>query len=428
MKLGVVGCGYVGLVTGTCFSDYGNHVTCYDIDEDKIRSLQDDTLPLYEPGLKDRFLRSKEAGRLSFTSDISQLEDKDVIFITVGTPSKPNGEANIQYVKDAAKDLCDVVDEETVIVIKSTVPVGTGERVERLMNDRLDFDIDVVSNPEFLREGSAVKDFRTPDRIIIGGEDEALETLEQLYQPIVRTQTPLMKTSRKNSELIKYASNAMLATRISFMNELSRLCDKDMDIKEVAKGMGLDDRIGPRFLQAGVGYGGSCFPKDVKAVSYMLEERGHHSELFRGVNHINEMQKKKVVPYIENVLDGLEGNNVGIWGCTFKPKTDDIRNAPSITIIKNILKSYCNVTVYDPEGLENLRQRFGDRIGYGDTMYEVAEEADALLLLTEWDAFRNTDFEKVYDSMKQPVLFDGRNIYDKERMKTLGFRYHGIGR
>mgnify|MGYP006281254685 CR=1 FL=1 len=428
MKLGVVGCGYVGLVTGTCFSDYGNNVTCYDIDEEKITSLQDGNLPLYEPGLKDRFLRSKKAGRLSFTSDISQLEDKDVIFITVGTPSKPNGEANIQYVKDAAKDLCDVVDEETVIVIKSTVPVGTGERVERLMNDRLHFDIDVVSNPEFLREGSAVKDFRTPDRIIIGGEDEALETLEQLYQPIVRTQTPLMKTSRKNSELIKYASNAMLATRISFMNELSRLCDEDMDIKEVAKGMGLDDRIGPRFLQAGVGYGGSCFPKDVKAVSYMLEERGHHSELFRGVNHINEMQKKKVVPYIENVLDGLEEKNVGIWGCTFKPKTDDIRNAPSITIIKNLLKSYCNVTVYDPEGLENLRQRFGDRIGYGDTMYEVAEEADALLLLTEWDAFRNTDFEKVYDSMKQPVLFDGRNIYDKERMKTLGFRYHGIGR
>ncbi len=434
MKIGIIGTGYVGLVSGACFANLGNEVVCFDIDKEKIRVLNEGVVHFYEPGLKELTQRNLELGRLSFSSEEEDVIDTKVIFVCVGTPPKKNGEADLTQVESVARMLGKHLRKETLIVIKSTVPVGTSKHVKRLikkeLNDRgVKVWFDVISNPEFLREGAAVKDFQLPDRIVIGSENKkSSELLSELYKPLVRADKPFLFTNTKTAELIKYASNAMLATRISFMNELSHLCtDYDADIKVVAKAMGLDDRIGPRFLQAGVGYGGSCFPKDVRALSQMLEQKGHPSPLLRAVDYINERQKRVVVQKLKKALSSLDGKKIGVWGLSFKPKTDDVREAPSLAVISDLLKEYASVSVYDPEAMPNFKKEY-PFIHYASSSYEAIKDADALVLLTEWDEFRSLDFEKVKSLMKNPVLIDGRNIYNREDMESKGFIYHGIGR
>ncbi len=428
MKIGVVGTGYVGLVTGTCFADLGNEVICYDIDTNKIKSLNKAKVHFYEPGLRELVERNLHLKRLFFTNDSESLFEADIIFICVGTPMKFNGEADLSQVESVA-ELLKGIKKDTLIVIKSTVPVGTCKHVKRIIKGSVkDVWFDVASNPEFLREGAAVKDFQVPDRIVIGVEQKKSEDLlKNLYKPLSRTDKPIITTDTKTSELIKYASNAMLATRISFMNELSNLTsDLGADIKTVAKAMGLDDRIGPRFLQAGAGYGGSCFPKDVRALSHMIEQRGHPSPLLKAVDYINERQKMSVVQKLKAFMD-LDGKKVAIWGLSFKPKTDDIREAVSHTVVSDLLKEYARVSVYDPEAMPNFKKQHKN-IEYAASSYEAVKDADALILLTEWDEFRSPDFERVRKLMKDHVLVDGRNIYNPDSLKKQGFKYIGMGR
>jgi len=436
MKLLFIGSGYVGLVSGTCFADLGNDVVCLDVVEDKIKKLSQGIIPIYEPGLRDLVEQNLKHGRLKFTIDAeSAVKEAEIIFLCVGTPPKANGEADMSYIYSAAESIGKFINDYKVIVNKSTVPVGTAEKVKRIIEDELKkrrkkIPFDVVSNPEFLKEGAAVKDFQNPDRIIIGSTSEkAREVLARLYKPMSRLNKPMMFTSEKNAELIKYASNAMLATRISFMNEMSFLCEEvGADIKEVAKGMGLDTRIGSRFLQAGCGYGGSCFPKDVKAMAHMLEQYGFSSNLMRTVDYINERQKRSIVPKLKKFLPKLEGKTIAIWGISFKPRTDDIREAPSLTVIDQLLKEYASVRAYDPEGSENAKAVFKSGVTFASTAYEAAEGADAIIILTEWDEFREPDFKKIKKIMKQHIIIDGRNIYDPAEMKQLGFKYIGVGR
>ena len=429
MKITVIGTGYVGLVTGTCFSDLGNEVYCYDINEEKIKTLNKGTVPFYEQGLKELMDRNTKLNRLKFTTDEKVIGEAEVVFICVGTPPKKDGEADLTQIEAVAKTISKNLSEGAVVVIKSTVPAGTGDLVKRIIKKGTDKKFYVASNPEFLREGAAVKDFQLPDRVVIGVDSKkAKEVLELLYKPLSRADKPLLVTNIKTSELIKYASNAMLATRISFMNEISYLCEEHgADIKEVAKGMGLDNRIGPRFLQAGAGYGGSCFPKDVRALSQMLEQKGHPSNLLRSVDYINERQKKSVVTRLKKLIGELEGKTIAIWGLSFKPKTDDIRESTALTVVNNLLKEYAIVKVYDPEAMDNFRKEYSD-IKYCKDAYETVEDADALLLLTEWDEFRSPDFDRIKKLMKKPVLLDGRNIYSTSFMKEKGFIYKGIGR
>jgi len=436
MKLLCIGSGYVGLVSGTCFADLGNDVVCLDIDEKKVESLRKGIIPIYEPGLKELAERNIKLGRLRFTTDYeAAVKEADIIFICVGTPPKANGEADMSYTYSAAENIGKFIDSYKIILDKSTVPVGTAEKVRRIINDELKkrnkkVEFDVASNPEFLREGAAVKDFQNPDRVIIGvASEKAKEILAKLYKPISRTDKPILFTTEKNAELIKYASNAMLSTRISFMNELSQLCEQmGADIKVIAKGMGLDTRIGPRFLQAGCGYGGSCFPKDVKALAQMLEQHGLTSNLMRTVDYINERQKRSLIPKLKKFLPELEGKTIAIWGLAFKPRTDDIRESPSLTVIDQLLKDYAKVKAYDPEAMENAKQLFKSGVEFAKTAYDALEGADALIILTEWDEFREPDFEKMKKIMKQPIIIDGRNIYENEEMKKLGFTYKGVGR
>ena len=431
-----MGSGYVGLVSGTCFADLGNDVVCLDIDKSKVNALSKAIIPIYEPGLKELAERNLKQGRLKFTADADKaIEQAEIIFICVGTPPKSNGEADMSYVYKAAEDIGRHIDDYKIIITKSTVPVGTAEKINRIIRGELkkrkkEIEFDVVSNPEFLREGAAVKDFQNPDRIIIGASSEkAKEILSKLYRPIARATKPIMFTTEKNAELIKYASNAMLATRISFMNELSHLCEEiGADIKAVAKGMGLDTRIGPRFLQAGCGYGGSCFPKDVKAIAQILEQYGFTSNLLRTVDYINERQKKSLVPKLKRFISKLEGKTIAIWGLSFKPRTDDIREAPSLTVIDQLLKEYAKIRVYDPEAIENAKKHFKKGVIFAKNAYDALKEADALIILTEWDEFREPDFEKIKQLMKQPIIIDGRNIYDPAEMEKLGFKYKSVGR
>lgn len=436
MKLLFIGSGYVGLVSGTCFADLGNEVTGLDVVEEKVNKLNQGIVPIYEPGLRDLVEQNLKRGRLKFTTDAeSAVREAEVIFICVGTPPKANGEADMSYIYSAAESIGKFINDYKVIVNKSTVPVGTAEKVKRIIEEELKkrkkkIAFDVVSNPEFLKEGAAVKDFQNPDRIIIGTSSEkAREVLARLYKPMSRLNKPMMFTSEKNAELIKYASNAMLATRISFMNEMSFLCEEvGADIKEVAKGMGLDTRIGSRFLQAGCGYGGSCFPKDVKALGSMLEQYGFSSNLMRTVDYINERQKRSIVPKLKKFLSKLEGKTIAVWGLSFKPRTDDIREAPSLTVIDQLVKEYALVRAYDPEGSENAKQQFKKGVIFTDSAYGAAEGADAIIILTEWDEFRSPDFKKIKKTMKNHVIIDGRNIYDPAEMKSFGFKYIGVGR
>ena len=426
----VIGTGYVGLVTGTCFADLGNKVVGLDIDERKIEMLREGKVPIYEPGLEEMVLRNMEAGRLSFTTSYEEaLKDAEFVFVAVGTPSGVDGEADLRYVRMAAESIAKVMDHPLIIVNKSTVPVGTGDFVADIIRKYQSEPIPfaVVSNPEFLREGSAVNDFFNPDRIVLGSTDrEAAEKVAQLYLPL---RAPIMITDLRTAEMIKYASNAFLATRISFINEIAAICERlGADVKEVARGMGYDKRIGPYFLDAGIGFGGSCFPKDVKALEHMALVHGAHPQLLRAVMEINRDQRRRVILKLRELLGGtLRDKVVGLLGLAFKPNTDDMREAPSVDLYHMITNEGGIVRGYDPVAMENARVLLPD-IELMESPYALAEGADALVVVTEWNEFKHLDLKRIRGLMRGNVLIDGRNIYDPARMRELGFEYRGMGR
>lgn len=432
MKIAVFGAGYVGLVTGACFSELGNNVTLIDIDEKRIQNLNKGIIPIYEPGLSEMIKKNVSENRINFTLDYKKaIHDSEIIFIAVGTPPKEDGSTDLTYVLSVAKTIGQNLNGYKIIIDKSTVPVGTADKVKQEIEKNLKkkIDFDVVSNPEFLKEGSAIQDFMVPDRIVIGAESEkAKKIMSELYSGLARTHKPLMITDVKSAELIKYASNAMLAARISFMNQLAPLCEKvGADIKEVAKGMGLDDRIGPRFLQAGVGYGGSCFPKDVQSLAHTLKENGVNSELIDAVEIVNNRQKQSLLFKIKKLVPDLKGKKVALWGLAFKPKTDDIREAPALTIISQLNESGAKISAFDHVAEENMKKLYKN-IEYCNDMYDCLKNTDLLVIVTEWDEFRNPDFEKMKKLMKQLNIVDGRNIYNPKNIKDKGFKYLSVGR
>ena len=432
MKIAVVGTGYVGLTVGTCLAELGNDVACVDIDEKKISELNKGIIPIYEPGLKDMLERNVSEKRLSFTTDKkTAIENAKVIFIAVGTPPGKDHRADLTFVKQVAKDIGTYMNSYKVIVDKSTVPVGTADVVKEIIkqNQKGNIEFDVVSNPEFLREGEAINDFMMPDRVVIGVDSEkARKIIEDIYKGIARINKPIMYTDTKSAEIIKYASNAMLATRISFMNEIARLCEKaGGDVKEVAKGMGLDSRIGTRFLQAGAGYGGSCFPKDVKALEQTMSHYGVESKIMQAVEKVNEEQKRSLLPKIKRLVPNLKGRTIAIWGLAFKPKTDDMREAPAIAVIEQLQKEGAKIKAFDPEAEKTAKKILND-IEYTKDPYSAIKDADALVIVTEWNEFRNLDKEKIKSLLKEPNIVDGRNVYEPKEMEELGFNYIGIGR
>lgn len=431
MKLTIVGTGYVGLVTGTGFANLGNEVICLDNDEAKIDMLAGGVLPIYEPGLEEIFKRNLKGERLKLTTDTKKaVRESDIIFICVGTPANEFHEADLTAVKEVARLIGKYMNAYKVVVNKSTVPVGTADLVKGIIKENLQkkIEFDVVSNPEFLREGAAVKDFENPDRIVIGTDSKkAKEVMTSLYRSRARTDRPIMFTNIRSAEIIKYASNAMLATRISFMNQLTFLCEKTgADIKEVAKGLGFDSRIGPRFLQAGIGYGGSCFPKDVLALISTLKQYDCDSDLFEAVHSINEKQKGIVVEKLKSVIE-VKNSTIAVWGISFKPKTDDIRESPSLKIIEELQTKGATIHACDPVAVENAKKVLKN-VRFFENPYETIRDCDALIVATEWNEFRNLDMRAVKILLKNPVIIDGRNIYDPNEMKELGFTYIGIGR
>ena len=432
-KICVVGTGYVGLVTGTCFADLGNDVTCLDIDEARIEKINNGIMPIYEPGLEQLVEANISAGRLTFTTDYKlALTNVEYVFIAVGTPSGDEGEADLQFVRSAAEAISDEVNHPIIVVNKSTVPVGTGDWVTDIIHKRRKatggepLDFKVVSNPEFLREGSAINDCMNPDRVVLGSTDRnAAKKIAELYTPL---RCPVMITDLRTAEMIKYASNAFLATKISFINEMANMCEElGADVVEVARGMGLDKRIGPAFLDAGLGWGGSCFPKDVKALAHMAVLHGTHPQLLQAVMEINRNQRRRVIYKLRNALNGLNEKTVGILGLSFKPNTDDIRDAPALEIIHMLENEGAIIKAYDPQGAENAKTMI-PRVILCETPYKVAEGADALVVATEWNEFKQLDFERIKSVMNQPVLIDGRNIWDPDSMVEKGFNYFGIGR
>ena len=433
MRITMVGTGYVGLTTGACLANLGNDVICLDIDENKISMLNGGEMPIYEPSLKDVVLRNVEEGRLRFTTDSKYaIESSDIIFIAVGTPEGEDGSADLKYVLAVAESIGKYMNGYKLIVDKSTVPVGTAEKVRQTIALHTNHEFDVCSNPEFLREGNAIRDFLNPDRVVIGVDNtKSKELMVKIYRGIERTGNPIMATDIKSAEMIKYASNAMLAIRISFMNQLAPLCEKvNADVKEVAKGMGLDKRIGSRFLQAGVGYGGSCFPKDVKALIKTLQDYNCSASILDAVDRTNELQKLYVIPKVQSIFgssNGINGKKIAIWGLSFKPKTDDMREAPSIVIIKELQKQGAIIRAFDPIAQEESK-KYLQGIEYASNAYDAVEGADCLILVTEWNEFRQLDFEKIKSLMAQPNIIDGRNVYEPEEMRKLGFKYHSIGR
>ncbi len=429
-KICVIGTGYVGLVTGTCFADLGNEVVCLDIDPDRISNLKAGLMPIYEPGLEELVKQNVAAERLVFTTDYaSALDAAEYAFIAVGTPSGSDGEADLKYVRSAAEAIADHAQKEIVVINKSTVPVGTGDWVANVISRRRNgkpLKFSVVSNPEFLREGSAINDFMNPDRVLLGSEDvQAALKVGQLYQPLRCT---IMTTDLRTAEMIKYASNAFLATRISFINEIANICDElGADVREVARGMGLDKRIGPQFLDAGLGWGGSCFPKDVKALEHMAVLHGTQPQLLQAVMEINRNQRRRAVMKLRKTLGSLSEKTIGVLGIAFKPNTDDIREAAAIEIIHLMQNEGAHVRAYDPQAMDNAANIFKN-VTLCETPYEVAENADALILATEWNEFKQLDFKKLRSLMKQSVILDGRNLWDPETLRALGFTYIGIGR
>lgn len=425
----VIGVGYVGLVTGACLADLGNQVICLNRDKEKAENLKKGVLPIFEPGLEEIVRRNYEAGRLDFTTSYDEgLRDAEFIFIAVGTPSGSEGEADLSHVTLCAEGIAKRLVKPVIIVNKSTVPIGTGDWVADIINEHKVNDVEfyVVSNPEFLREGSAVYDFMNPDRIVLGSTNrQAAEKVAELYAPL---QAPTIITDLRTAEMIKYASNCFLATKISFINEMANICEAlGADVKEVALGMGSDKRIGHAFLGAGVGWGGSCFPKDVKALAHIAATHGCHPQMLRAVMEINYDQRKRVIQKVREVLGNFRGKTVGILGLSFKPNTDDMRDAPSIEIVHMLQHEGAQVKAYDPVAMDNARKILTN-VTYCDNPYAVAEGADALILVTEWNEFKQLDMERIAQSMRQRVLFDGRNIYEPERMRQLGFIYRGIGR
>lgn len=435
MKISVIGSGYVGLVTAACLADIGNEVVCIDIDARKIAQLKKYRIPIYEPGLAEVVKRSALAGRLTFTTRTKDLTKTNVVFIAAGTPAGEHGEPDMRSVLAVAKQIGQLVRHRTIIVNKSTVPVGTGRRVETIIKSeikrrRAKVEIAVVSNPEFLKEGSAIHDFMLPDRIVLGvTKSWAGKIMQELYSPFVKNGHPILVMSRESSEMSKYASNAMLASKISFMNQLANLCEiLGADIELVREAMSLDPRIGNQFLYAGVGYGGSCFPKDVQALVSMAKKSGYSAPLLEAIETVNERQKLVIPNKIHQVFKQVKGKTFAIWGLSFKPRTDDVRDAPSIAIIESLLAQGAHITAYDPKAVSETRKRFGRRIKYAKTMYAACRQADALIVVTEWSEFREPNFTKLKSLLKKPVIFDGRNIYDPSRLKRLGFTYFSIGR
>ncbi len=432
MKLTVIGTGYVGLVDGACFAETGNDVICVDVDQEKIKKLNQGIIPIFEPGLDDIVLRNVDHGRLKFTTNLKEaVRQSKICFISVGTPPAEDGSADLQHVLAAAKSIAQAMNGYKIIVDKSTVPVGTAEKVRATISQYTKHKFDIVSNPEFLKEGAAVPDFMQPERIIIGANSKkAFAAMDELYQPFVDDGAPIIKMDLRSAELTKYAANAMLATRISFMNDLANLCEKlGADIELVRQGIGSDSRIGPKFLFPGPGYGGSCFPKDVKAVIKTAKEAGYDLELLRAVESVNERQKHVMSQKIINYFKGnLKNKTIAIWGLAFKAKTDDMRESPSIPVINDLLAAGAKIVAHDPEAIETAKRLFGNKIKYIFNNYEVLKKADALLVLTEWNDYRKPDFTKIKQSLKKPVIFDGRNLYDPERLQKLGFKYISIGR
>lgn len=428
-KICVIGTGYVGLVTGTCFADLGNKVVCLDLDHERISNLNQGILPIYEPGLEQLVTQNVRAGRLNFSTDYPEaLNGADLAFIAVGTPSGVDGEADLQFVRSAAEAIADLVDDPLIIVNKSTVPVGTGDWVADIITKRRNgkpFEFSVVSNPEFLREGSAINDFMNPDRVVLGSlNKDAANQVAQLYLSL---RCPILVTDLRTAEMIKYASNAFLATRISFINEIANMCEElGADVREVAMGMGYDKRIGHAFLDAGLGWGGSCFPKDVKALAHMAVLHGTQPQLLQAVMEINRNQRRRAVMRLRRALGGLNDRIIGVLGLSFKPNTDDIREAPSLEVIHLLENEGAHVRGYDPQAMEVV-SRLMPRLQLCEDPYRVAEGADALVLATEWNEFKQLDFERILALMRQPVIVDGRNLWDAQKMRGMGFKYFGVG-
>ena len=437
MNIAIVGTGYVGLVSGTCFAEMGVHVTCVDVNEEKIKVLMDGQIPIYEPGLDEMVLRNHREGRLNFTTDLtSVLDDVDIVFSAVGTPPDEDGSADLQYVLAVARQFGQGIKKYTVLVTKSTVPVGTAKKVRTVIEEELrqrgvTIPFDVASNPEFLKEGAAIKDFMSPDRVVVGVESEkAKEMMTKLYRPFLLNNFRVIFTDIPSAEMIKYAANSMLATRISFMNDIANLCELvGADVNMVRKGIGSDSRIGSKFLYPGCGYGGSCFPKDVKALIKTAEKNGYEMKVLKAVEEVNEKQKSVLFNKLCEFYQGdLQGRTIALWGLAFKPETDDMREATSLEIIKLLLEAGCKVRVYDPIAMDECRCRVGNVVTYANDMYDAVLDADALLMLTEWKQFRLPSWGVIAKSMKQPLVIDGRNIYDAEEMKEMKVIYQCIGR
>jgi UDPglucose 6-dehydrogenase len=430
-KIAVVGTGYVGLVTGTCFAETGNDVVCVDIDAAKVNRMRNGEVPIYEPNLDVFFERNIREKRLRFTTDLDEaIQDAEIIFLALPTPPGEDGAADLRYVLGVAEELGKKIKSYKVIVDKSTVPVGTAEKVRQAVAKNATVEFDIVSNPEFLREGFAVEDFMKPDRVVIGVESEkARHIMRELYKPFVRQGNPIIFMSEKSAELTKYAANSFLATKITFMNEIANFCEKvGADVDDVRIGIGSDNRIGKRFLFPGIGFGGSCFPKDVQALVKSGKEYGHDFKIIDAVLQVNEGQKVRLIEKVENYFGNLKGKKLAIWGLAFKPDTDDIREAPALYMIDNLLAKGATVVVFDPEAMDNVKTLYGDKIEFASGQYETLVGADALLIATEWSAFRNPDFDKMKTSLKSPLIFDGRNLFDLEEMTNKGFYYESIGR
>lgn len=432
MKIAVIGTGYVGLVAGTCFAETGNSVICVDVNPAKVEALRNGRIPIFEPGLEEMVLRNVHAGRLSFTTSTAEaVAASSVIFIAVGTPQDEDGSADLSYVLAAAREIGRSMNGPKIVVDKSTVPVGTAEKVEAAIRAETSHPVSVVSNPEFLKEGNAIDDFLKPDRVVIGTDDEnARKVMTDLYSPFVRTGKPIICMDARSAEMTKYAANALLATKISFINEVANLCERlGADVTKVREGIGTDIRIGPHFLFAGIGYGGSCFPKDVSALGRTARDAGYEFRILDAVQAANEHQKGTIVEKVVKLFgEDLSGRTFAIWGLSFKPKTDDMREAPSLTIIKGLLQRGAQVVAHDPEAMKEARRILGDSIRLVESNYEACTGADALLVLTEWATYQRPDFETIQRLLKSPVVIDGRNIYNPARMKDQGFTYVSVGR
>lgn len=432
MKITVVGTGYVGLVTGTCLAETGNHVCCVDIDQRKVEKLRNGVMPIYEPGLEKLFERNLKEERLSFTTSLEEgLEHAEIVFLALPTPPGEDGSADLKYILGVSENIGKLLTDYKVIIDKSTVPVGTAEKVQAAIAKNFDGEFDVVSNPEFLREGVAVDDFMKPDRIVIGTTSErAQKLLTELYAPYVRQGNPIIFMDERSAELTKYAANSFLATKISFMNEIAQLCERlGADVDMVRRGIGSDDRIGKRFLFPGIGYGGSCFPKDVQALVYSANEVAYEFKILNAVTEVNEKQKVHLVNKIKRYYNNdLSGKHFAIWGLAFKPNTDDIREAPALEMINALIEAGATVATFDPEAMNNVKGVIGDKVIYSETQYDCLANADALIIATEWNEFRTPDFDKIIAALKDAVVFDGRNLFDVEQMEKKGFHYESIGR